>query len=328
MSKKKIFFAFLFVSLICFNLSAQFRTGRDFAEGDIETVIDLNSQEQVNCKIKSLDFVMILPIEDTTLIEELEILFNFEEDLFYHIENFLLCSYSNLNFRQEEFIAPFHFNSKAKRIYYSLLKKNKKLFYKIPMIDGKKIVNSPDIIYPSGFVETSDFPIIFTIAPAMKGLPNFLYDSEIDLTVTKKLTPISFLKINLKDIAEEDVSLKINNTNVKYSKGFIKVKPGSNLIYLKVPGYEAIEQIIEIKNNEEKEINLKLEKIIPKILVSAPDNAEVYFNGNLIKANKFNVDIGTHNILFILDGYKISKQIDITENKEYKISLFLNISIE
>ncbi|MBN2653350.1 MAG: hypothetical protein JXR63_13300, partial [Spirochaetales bacterium] len=327
MIKKHILFVILLNSLVCFSLNAQFRTGRNFAEGDIITTVDLNQNEQVTTKFKIYDYVMILPLKDTNFIEEIEISFSFADDLFYHIENFLLCSYSNLNI-DYNLEAPFHFYSEGSRIYYSLLQKNRKVFLKLPLIDGKRDLNSPDTLYPAGLTNKEDFPIIFTIAPAMKGLPDFLKDSEIEVTVTKKIAPISFLKIKIPEIETKEAELKINNIVAKFSSDYIKVEPGSNLIWVKIPGYEPIEQIVNLKSGEKKEIILNLTKIIPSILIEAPENAEVYFNGKKVDQKKFKVEIGTHTILFILDGYKVSKQIEITENREYKVSLFLKISVD
>ncbi len=86
---------------------------------------------------------------------------------------------------------------------------------------------------------------------------------------------------------------------------------------------------IGIKATEETMHSIKLKASIPTLMVDIPESMKVYFDGNLIdNITNFETTAGEHQILIIIDEFKISKKILIEYGKNYTLSLNMDILLE
>ena len=86
-----------------------------------------------------------------------------------------------------------------------------------------------------------------------------------------------------------------------------------------------------ISKGERTVLNLEMEKAVSFLVVEAPGNTGVFYDGEKLPfpaQNRFEVQEGEHILLFRLGDYKLSKKIEVAPGKTYKISLLLDILMQ
>ncbi|MBI9105371.1 MAG: hypothetical protein JEZ04_01425 [Spirochaetales bacterium] len=191
----------------------------------------------------------------------------------------------------------------------------------------------PYITVLSTLTSETDYPMMFTILPMMKGLPSSLYNSGFTISVSPIFRDsglLSLVVIIPDGLDAEDLNLMIDNKAVD-DDGKYKLASGSHSLTLGIQGGKNISRSFDISAGQTTNLNIEVEKLESTIFIDVPENTIIYIDGEKMHSgseNRMTIDPGEHLVLFKIGDYKISKKFEILPGKDCKISLFLDIFIE
>jgi len=199
------------------------------------------------------------------------------------------------------------------------------------------IIPGTDIITPDEFKKTS-FPMLLSVLPVMKGIPDKLLDEKIRIKITAFYPDKGELFLNI--FEKQNNSAESNSTPVSDYTLFIDnrlfsgltfpltMNAGVKKIRIEKEGFLTYEQSVTINKNEKNTLNIYLIKKAPHVVIHAPSEAEVFIDGNLYKQKEIaNLAEGEHTIIFKLGEYSLSRKFTAENGKKYVINLFLDIDI-
>jgi hypothetical protein len=70
---------------------------------------------------------------------------------------------------------------------------------------------------------------------------------------------------------------------------------------------------------------------VPKIVFEAPDTAEIFLDGQKLDGlpkKPMSVTEGEHTVIMRVGNYSLTKKFSVERGRSYKISLFLDISVQ
>ena len=182
--------------------------------------------------------------------------------------------------------------------------------------------------------ETIDAPIMLTILPVMKGVPDYLFLEKFRIKISTEWPETG--KLELKVFAESldkknneifEYDLLIDGKKYEYEREFI-LNTGIHNISLIKKGFITYNENITVKTNEKRVLEVILKRNNPEITVFSPAESDLYIDGSIQNTKKINNLLpGEHTILFKLGEYSLSRKISLEEGKKYVVNLLLDIEI-
>jgi hypothetical protein len=220
------------------------------------------------------------------------------------------------------------------RKYESIILPESARFYiRIPA--GERLPNEtePYTTVLSKVTSKTDYPMMFTILPMMKGFPSSLYNSSFSISVSPLLREAGRLNLDViipEGLDSADLQLMIDGKPAD-DTGEYRLAPGSHSLSADIPGGRSINRTFSISSGEVTDLDIEIEKLESTVFIDVPENTIIYIDGEKVDSgteNKLIIDPGEHLVLFKIGDYKISKKFEILPGKDCKISLFLDIFIE
>ena len=179
-------------------------------------------------------------------------------------------------------------------------------------------------------------PLMFTILPVMKGVPDYLLSEKYKIKI-KTYWPEQG-KINVKVLVPgsndnnpentEDFSLSIDGNSHSKADNIL-LTSGIHKVTVSKKGYSEHNENITVKTNETRNVEILLKKNNPVVSIYSPDESELYIDGNIQNSRKIStLEPGEHTVLFKLGNYSLSRTIELEEGKNYVINLLLDIEVK
>lgn len=224
---------------------------------------------------------------------------------------------------------------RATRLLVAQVRFRRKLYIEIPLPNGRPPEAAPDTVTYEGPPERVRYPLLATVLPIMKGVPSSLYDTPFPVTV--RLVPANLGALALRVTAPdgklpEGLEVKLDGKSIQGIEGERLLKPGIYTVEAVAPGYRSISRSIMVEQARVSRIELTLEPVpSATVVIEAPGSATVYIDGERIdhrSAAGHSVTEGTHSIVMKLDEYRITRNFQTIAGKTYKITLFLDLTVE
>jgi len=205
-------------------------------------------------------------------------------------------------------------------------------FYFSAKPSRNEIIPGTQILAPDDF-KKSFFPLLLTVLPVMKGIPDVLLDETIKIKTVFIYPDKGDLLVNVFEGKKngsdkiKDFKLFIDNKPYENTEN-ISLSTGVKKIRIEKEGFIPFEQSVVINRNEKSTISAVLVKKMPHVVILAPSEAEVYFDGNLTSQKELtNLNEGEHTIIFKLGQYSLSRKMALENGKKYTINLLLDIDV-
>ena len=184
-------------------------------------------------------------------------------------------------------------------------------------------------------IEPSQFPIILAVFPLEKGIPGSIESSEFAISASPILRDEGLLKLTINEGGSPPTlpfNLSIDDQPEPFPQPDGYILP-TGLHHLRITSdyYTEQFQTFGIDQGATTKVNLTLVRPVPKLIFEVPDIASVYLDGHLLNPpprTPMVVKEGTHVIQFKFGDYSLTKTITVEKGKTYKISLFLDISVQ
>ncbi len=180
----------------------------------------------------------------------------------------------------------------------------------------------------------SSRPLIFTILPVMKGVPDYLFSEKFKIKIKSYWPEMGSLNISVfseNDTAGREIdsfSLLIDGKAYEAAEN-ISLTSGIHSVSVSKKGFIDHVENISVVTNETRDMKVILRKNNPVVTVYSPDESVLYIDGEVsIKKKIIDLEPGEHSVVFKLGDYSLSRNILLEEGKNYIINLLLDIEVK
>ncbi len=209
-----------------------------------------------------------------------------------------------------------------------------KAYINIPLATNSIEPSAETITLPVA-IAANQFPIILAVLPLEKGIPGSIESSKFAISARPVLRNEGLLRLTLNEGGSPptlpfDLSIDDQQEPFPQPDGYV-LPTGLHHLRITSDYYTEQFQTFGIDQGATTKVNLTLVRPVPKLIFEAPAIASVYLDGQLLTPlprTPMVVKEGTHVIQFKFGDYSLTKTITVEKGKTYKISLFLDISVQ
>ena len=307
--------------------SAVSETVRGSLTAQVEIETESNYSNSANFILEDL---VSIKIPDLRFLQGIELEILIPEEIKKYRNSFALYLYNKITPEPSEIIRSYT----GLRVLDAILPSSNRLFLYIPVITNHSLTPSPGSLLLDTPIMLDDFPLILTVIPIMKGIPNSTAKSRFQISASPVFSNSGVLLLDItlpEGEIEPEFDVYIDNKQVLYPSIEYILNTGIHQLRIESDNYETRVQSFGIEKGDNTRLNINMEKTVPFIKFEVPENTVIYLDGEKLSASS-NRDIetvnGEHTVLFKIGDYSISKVFIIENGKKYKISLFLDILIQ
>lgn len=224
----------------------------------------------------------------------------------------------------------------GKRILFEVLPFLNNLYIYIPI--GIQKVNTdylpPGTFSPTRAVETGHFPLLFTIQPVMKGIPDSILKKNIYINLEPDVEKRGILNLSvtkppgfeeaLYEVFIDDELPENENNEYVLSSGIHSLKVLSDQFKEETASFT-------IEPGKTTRVDILLESSTSILTMDIIKEASVFIDGerlDLLPGEEKPLAAGIHTIVIKIGTQTITKKIDVKSGKRYNISLIFDIEIK
>ena len=221
----------------------------------------------------------------------------------------------------------------AERIGFEPLPNKLQTVFHLPVQKNHGLKPSPYVSIPTPVVPASSFPILFRLMPVIKGLPEELESLRFQFHAKPILSEDGAVRVVFKypeKLKDKPFTLLIDEAVVEDPAKDFLVKQGEHVVTVISEHYRNENRRILVERARTLEVPIELQDPTPIILVEAPENAKVIFDGQALADPRepFPVEPGEHEVRFVIGDYSLVKPVEVRRGRTYKIVLSIDAKIE
>lgn len=295
--------------------------------GGISGEITLSDTQNESPLLFSLDELVVLNYKDINAAGA-RLILNLPESLKKYPNYIALFLYSSLEPEPVPGLNEFQ----GKRTFMKIIPLQNQMHINIPLKGPMEPDTDPTSCTLSRPLTPEEFPLILTIVPVGKGLPDKLWNEKFSLTMVPVIRNAGNLVIEAetKDAEQPDsYHYYIDDTELLLSEENITELP-TGLYTLRIESDQCgtFEESIEIKKGETLEIKKVFQYIAPQLVLTPVEGAEVLLNGEKITETTINITPGDHSITWKLDTYTVTRNFQAQSGDIISVSLLLDLNIQ
>ncbi len=182
-------------------------------------------------------------------------------------------------------------------------------------------------------VYTDEFPILISIIPIMKGIPNSVIDKRFFLTVSPIIEKKGLLELFIQHPSgseDEPIELFIDDQLIENLIAIREIESGIHHLRVKSSAFKEVNATFTIESGKTNRVEILLEAIASLLFIEAPQGAEVYLDGEKLvdySNRNFRLDEGDHIVRIKVGDYSLSKRFSTKKGKNYHLSCIFDILI-
>ena len=274
--------------------------------------------------------------DDKNLIEGITISLTLPNTLKKYSDSFMIYIYSSVTPTPDRRIK----NYRGTRIFSHFLPYLNRLYITVPIkgnyIPGEKLreeINTGNFVVKRE-VEKNQFPILVTVQPVMKGLPDWIFNEHFTFSAKTRKKEIGFVRINIKkpgNVQRVNFSLTIDGkTYEKYNEP-IELETGIHNLSIQSDDFEPVSSTFTIESGRTTTVNLTLKEVYSSVSFEVPENSTIYVDGKkLVKSDyrRFQLKEGEHFIRIKIGDYNLTRKIEVKRNRNYKITVIFDMLVK
>jgi hypothetical protein len=315
--KKKLLTVFYLIIIIVSTFAINVR-------GEVNSILSVNT-DTLKTEFKIFDLTGI-NIQQNPFIEGMELTISIPEDLNKYRDSFMLNIYYKLDSDPNTALKAYQ----GSLLVSSVVPVSKKMFISIPFTHISNDNSLPGSII-SKIINKSDLPLLLTITPVMKGIPSTVLTSIFQLEIIPIKSNKGILELNISGHDSGDLYTIILDGSQILPKSEYILDEGIHQLIIKSDNYKEISRSFVIDNGKKAELDITLEQLLSTVSFETPEGAKVILDGVKIEpkdGKNITIDPGEHVVRMELGDYFLSKKFTIINEKNYKISLFLDILVQ
>ena len=315
--KKKIFSVLLLILIISGAYADNIR-------GAVKNIITIES-DLISSEFKLYDLTGI-NVPKNPFIEELELTLTIPGELKKYRDSFMINVYIKLNSEPDKSLKTY----KGYKLLSAVIPVSTKMFITIPMITNSNRELIPGTIL-TDFVSQNDFPLLLSVDPVMKGIPDSVLKSTFKLEIKPISSSKGMLNLNISGSpVNSSYTILLDGKKILKEPSYI-LEEGIHQIQIVSENFKEVSRSFVINQSETTKLDLKLEPLLPVVIFEAPSTAKVILDGkkiDIVEGVGIQLSPGEHVVRMELGDYSISKKFTVLQEKNYKISLSLDILVQ
>ncbi len=226
------------------------------------------------------------------------------------------------------------------RVYMRLLTTRESMYLRIPFNTHHTVSGDALTQLLPVAVTPDDFPLLFTILPVVKGIPDMVYSQNFTIQASplwRNEGLVSVSITNLSGSPEETILITIDGNEVSQNEK-IALETGIHKIIVSSTHAPLVEKTVVVEPGEEIDIPVTLDYRPPELTIKTLDGAQIFLDGNEILSDDNGIEVdnsiltlevepGDHIITSILGDYELSRSFTIRPGGRVRIELLFEIKI-
>jgi len=219
------------------------------------------------------------------------------------------------------------------RIHMELIPARERTFVRIPLSETHEITGDAlSSVLPIP-VDAEQFPLLATVWPIMKGIPDAAFSEEFIITVVpiwKNEGSLTVNITNLSENSEETIEVTLDREAIELNKA-IRLSAGIHKLRVASTQAPAIEQTIAVEPGEELTLDLALDYRPPELTIHIPRDTIIRLDGELIETDDIvkviETEPGDHSITYTFGELEVSRSFTVQPGSRLNISLLIDVEI-
>lgn len=219
------------------------------------------------------------------------------------------------------------------RTYMRLLPSRDATFVRIPFSDEHGISGDALTDVLPVTVEADRFPLLLTILPVMKGIPDSAFTEELSVSAVSLWKNEGMLTVGIANpsgIPDEIITVMIDGNEIELSRG-LTLSAGIHRVRVTSTHAPTVEKTIAIEPGQELSLNLILDYRPPELTVNVPEGSTILLDGEEIEISGdvtvLETTPGDHIITYSLGSLEVNRSFTIRPGAKVKIDLVIEIDI-
>ncbi len=318
---KKIYFMYIGIILISANLFAiSIRGGNIFL-----VTAGVQPSDEVSFKLNDL---VSVSIKDGPYIEGMELNLTLPAAFTRFRDSFAVTVYSDIT--PEPSLSNTSY--RGKKIFFGVLPTAKKLYIDIPVTKLFSQTSSTETYVLKKMVTLQHFPLVLKIEPVMKGIPSSLLSEHFKLKISSSIIQKGSVTLNIDTgKADKNYTVTIDKKPIDPHAHENIISSGIHQLKISSDFFEEYTSNFAVKPGQNTTMDITLQPYHPTVQFDFPKNSILYIDGkkiSVIPGEKQPINPGEHVIRISLGDYTLSKKFTVLKEKNYKLSLFLDIFVK
>ncbi len=224
----------------------------------------------------------------------------------------------------------------AERVLIGTFTNRLTYYLDIPLVQEAKLSDDP---YTSTILLPLDDPIsdiFFRVHIVMKGVPDGLWDSSIEVELKPVLANKGILNLMVTypseirgNTNEYPFIVFIDDDLIEFSNKEILLDTGMHHVTVSSEFFRNEVQTFTIEKAKDTYVEIELQDIAPLLTISAPENTQFFLND--IEYHDFSepikVETGKNHLRFSIGEYEIIRTLEVLNGKTYNIDVSFDVDI-
>jgi len=225
----------------------------------------------------------------------------------------------------------------GKKAFFSVLPYTNKSYIRIPVTEGQKSNPvTPGMLGIADVIKPDSFPLILTIQPIMKGVPDSVFDRKIFLNTKMDIEKKGLLDVILIKPAgfeNKSASILLDEEEANSTEFPLELPSGLHKIAVVSEVFKPTTMNFALNPGQVATLEVALEPSISTLSIESLEGAMVYLDGKKLgldapRGGSIELTEGSHTIRFKLGDYSISKTFSVIRGKNYSLSLLFDIELK
>jgi len=217
------------------------------------------------------------------------------------------------------------------RIVFEPLPSRLRINYHIPVRAQHGLRTTTTVSVPAVIAQSATFPIMFRLMEVTKGLPAEFENMRFSVIARPILTDEGAVRLTTRfppNLRNRPFTVLINDNVITNISEQIMLREGEHHLVVLSDDYRNISRRFIVERARITDLIIELHDPAPVIILEAPQNAQIFLNGNLIRSREpFTTDPGTHEVRFQVGDYTIIRSINVQRGKTYRVAMAVDVTI-
>jgi len=182
-------------------------------------------------------------------------------------------------------------------------------------------------------LQRGDFPILVTMIPLGKGVPEAVAAGRFYLSVKPAVRKKGLVEIRVHPPAgreKEPLKLYVDDQPVESISGPLELESGMHQLRVVSEAFREVNLGFAVQSGKSTNVEVNLEEVVGQVTIDAPLGAEVYLDGEKLPAKSSQtlpIAEGTHLLRVKMADYSVSKKFAVQPGRHYHLSVIFDIIV-
>jgi hypothetical protein len=279
----------------------------------------------------SLEEAVILSLDgETPFLEGIRVELHLSNELKNFFDSYALAIYKNLSPSPQRAVRFYS----GQRAFFQYLPYLNRIYIHIPLETVQAQETLPVGTYRlDNPVRRSDFPLLLTMVPLAKGIPDSIADNKFYFSVRPVMEKKGFASLLLHfpdGLETEPISLLVDDVQIEVPKERLELASGIHQLRVVSSSFKEVNTSFAVESGKTSSVDVYLEEMISQLTIEAPQGAELYLDGEKLSEDlSFPIPVGegNHLVRAKIADRSVSKKFSVQKGKHYHLSIIFDIII-